>query len=125
MGMEVLMLADQQVNRLFKLIQSEKNFKIAAMKAGMDEKTARKYRRKGKLPSELKKAHTWRTRKDPFADVWPTIHRRLEADPALEAKSTFQELKLQFPGRFSNGQLRTLQRMFANWRKKNKYFGSP
>ncbi len=34
------MVTDQQVRRLFKLIQSEKNFGIAAMKAGMDEKTA-------------------------------------------------------------------------------------
>jgi len=37
------MVTDQQVRRLFKLIQIEKNFGIASMKAGMDEKTARKY----------------------------------------------------------------------------------
>jgi hypothetical protein len=43
------MITDQQVRRLFKLIQTEKNFGIASMKAGMDEKTARKYRRTGKL----------------------------------------------------------------------------
>ena len=54
MKMEVWMVTDQQVRRLFKLIQTEKNFGIAAMKAGMDEKTARKYRKQGKLPSELK-----------------------------------------------------------------------
>jgi len=48
------MVTNQQVRRLFKLIQSEKDFGIAAMKAGMDEKTARKYREIGKLPSELK-----------------------------------------------------------------------
>ena len=48
------MVTDQQVRRLFKLIQTEKNFGIAAMKAGMDEKTAYKYRKQGKLPSELK-----------------------------------------------------------------------
>ena len=40
----------------------------------------------------------------------------MESNPTLEAKSTFQELKSQFPGRFSNGQLRTLQRRFADWR---------
>ena len=32
------MVTDQQVRRLFKLIQTEKNFGIAAMKAGMDGK---------------------------------------------------------------------------------------
>ena len=59
------MVTDQQVSRLFKAIQSEKNFGIAAMKAGMNEKTARKYRNEGKLPSELKREHIWRIRKDP------------------------------------------------------------
>jgi len=62
------MVTDQQVRRLFKLIQSEKNLGIAAMKAGMDEKTARKYRKIGKLPSEVKQTHNWCTRKDPFGD---------------------------------------------------------
>jgi hypothetical protein len=57
MEMEVWMVTDQQVRRLFKLILTEKNFGIAAMKAGMDEKTARKYRKQGMLPSELKGDH--------------------------------------------------------------------
>ncbi len=57
------MVTDQQVRRLFKL----RNFGIAVMKAGMDEKTARKYCISCKLPSELKQAHTWRTRNDAFA----------------------------------------------------------
>jgi hypothetical protein len=64
------MVTNQQVRRLFKLVQTEKNFRIPAMKAGMDEKTARKYRRLDKLPSELEQPHTWRTRKDPFEDVY-------------------------------------------------------
>jgi hypothetical protein len=36
------MVTDQQVRRLFKLVQTQKSFGIAAAKAGMDEKTARK-----------------------------------------------------------------------------------
>jgi predicted site-specific integrase-resolvase len=39
---------------------------LAAAKCGMDEKTARKYIKEGKLPSQLKKPRTYRTRKDPF-----------------------------------------------------------
>ena len=64
------MVTDQQVRRLFKLVQTEKNFGIAAIKAGMDEKTVRKYHKLGKLPSELEKPHTWRTRQDSFEDCW-------------------------------------------------------
>ena len=52
------MVTDQQVRRLRMLIQTEKTQAIAAAKAGMDEKTARKYLKSGKLPSQSKKEHT-------------------------------------------------------------------
>jgi len=110
------MVTDQQVRRLFKLVQTEQNFGIAAMKAGMDEKTARKYRMLGKLPSELEKRHTWRTRKDPFEDAWPAIKVMLEVNPGLEAKTLFEDLQRRNPGRFADGQLRTLQRRIKIWR---------
>jgi hypothetical protein len=110
------MVTDQQVRRIFKLVQTEKNFGIAAMKAGMDEKTARKYRRLVKLPSELEQPHTWRTRKDPFEDVWHEIRSMLEINAGLEAKSIFEDLQRRNPGQFADGQLRTLQRRIKVWR---------
>jgi hypothetical protein len=110
------MVTDQQVRRLFKLVQTEKNFGIAAIMAGMDEKTARKYRRLGKLPGELEKPHTWRTRKDPFEDAWPAIQVMLEVNPGLEARTLFEDLQRRNPGRFADGQLRTLQRRIKIWR---------
>ena len=110
------MVTNQQVRRLFKLIQSEKDFGIAAMKAGMDEKTARKYREIGKLPSDLKQEHDWRTRKNPFEDVWDSIKAMLSINPGLEAKTIFEDLQRKQPGRFADGQLRTLQRRIKHWR---------
>jgi len=110
------MVTDQQVRRLFKLVQTQSNFGIAAAKAGMDEKTARKYTKLGKLPSELKKPHTWRTRKDPFEQVWDQIQTQLELIPGLEAKTLFEDLQRRYPGRFADGQLRTLQRRVKTWR---------
>jgi transposase len=110
------MVTDQQVRRLFKLIQRENNFGKAAIKAGMDEKTARKYRRLGKLPSELKTQHTWRTRKDPFEDSWHEIKMMLEVNPGLEAKTIFEDLQHRDPDKFTDGQLRTLQRRIKIWR---------
>ena len=110
------MVTDQQVRRLFKLNQVEKNFGIAAMKAGMDEKTARKYRGTGKLPSELKQGHTWRTREDPFEDVWDDIKSMLDCNPGLEAKTIFEYLQRKCSGEFADGQLRTLQRRIKIWR---------
>lgn len=63
------MVKDQQMRMLMKLMQTEKTLSLAAAKAGMDEKTARKYRRMRKLPSEVKVEHTWQTREDPFAEI--------------------------------------------------------
>lgn len=96
--------------------QVEKYFGIAAMKAGMDEKTARKYRGTGKLPSELKQGHTWRTREDPFEDVWDDIKSMLDCNPGLEAKTIFEYLQRKCSGEFADGQLRTLQRRIKIWR---------
>lgn len=47
------MVTDQQVRLLFKLMNTEPTLVTAAAKAGMNAKTARKYRRLGKLPSEV------------------------------------------------------------------------
>jgi len=110
------MVKDQQVRRLFKLIQTEKHFGTAAIKAGMDEKTARKYRKLGKLPSELEPPHAWRTREDPFEDIWEGIKAMLEINPGLEAKTIFEDLQRRRPGQFADGQLRTLQRRIKIWR---------
>ena len=110
------MVTDKQVRRLFKLVQTEKDFGIAAIKAGMDEKTARKYRRLGQLPSELENAHTWRTREDPFEVSWEGIKLMLEINPGLEAKTIFEDLQRRNPGQFADGQLRTLQRRMKIWR---------
>jgi hypothetical protein len=110
------MVTDKQVRRLFKLIQTEKNFGIAAIKAGMDEKTARKYHKLGKLPSELDQPHPWRTRQDPFEDSWDEINTMLEINPGLEAKTIFEDFQRRYPGRYADGQLRTLQRRIKIWR---------
>ena len=60
----------------------------AAAKADMDRKTARKYIRAGKLPSELAQPRSWRTRENPFSpEDWAAISARLEESPELEAKT--------------------------------------
>ena len=110
------MTTDAQVRLLMRMIKQGLPLMTAAAKAGMSEGTARKYRRLGKLPSELRVAHTWRTREDPFEAVWPEVEELLEADAGLQAKTVFEELGRRYPGRFGEGQLRTLQRRFRDWR---------
>jgi hypothetical protein len=54
------------LRRLRKLIQNEPAKAAAAAKAGVDDKTARKYLQVGKHPGETAAEHDWRTRSDPF-----------------------------------------------------------
>jgi len=109
-------VTDQQVRRLFRLDHLNRPKGQTAARVGMDDKTARKYRRLGKLPSEVRMKHTWRTRPDPFAEVWPQLQEQLAVNPGLEAKTLFQALQKQYPGRFPDGQMRTLQRRVKRWR---------
>src|SRR5262249_42274573 len=82
----------------------------------MNTETARKYRHVERLPSEAFTPRTWRTREDPFQDVWPELRELLELNAGLQAKTLFEELQRRFPGRFPDGQLRTLQRKIKAWR---------
>jgi hypothetical protein len=111
------MVTDRQVYRLRAFLATGKSVRSAALRTDMDEKTARKYRDLAKLPSELEPwPRTWRTRKDPFADVWEEVREKLEISPGLQANTLFAWLQQQYSGRFSNGQLRTLQRRIHDWR---------
>src|SRR5215467_11704807 len=110
------MVTDNQVRRLRKLSNTEKNQEIAASKAGMDPKTARKYLAANRLPSELPRERHWRTREDPFNDVWDQVRGQMEESPGLEAKTVFEWLQREHPGRYADGQIRTLQRRIKLWR---------
>ena len=88
----------------------------AAARAGMSVRTARAYERRGKLPSQLKPPRTCRSRPNPFADDWPWIAAQLEQDAALQGQTLFRLLCERQPGRYQDGQLRTLQRQIAAWR---------
>src|SRR6185437_17071724 len=103
------MVTDEQVKLLMSLLNQGIVQATAAAKAGMSERTARKYAHSGATPSQSKAPHTWRTRPDPFAEVWPEIESLLRQDAGLQAKTIWTELNERCPGRFSAGQLRTLQ----------------
>ena len=89
---------------------------MAAAKAGMDVKTARKYLSDGRLPSEKRPERNWRTRKDAFEKVWEEIREQVGTNPGLEAKTIFEALQRKYPGQYTDGQLRTLQRRMKRWR---------
>jgi len=59
---------------------------------------------------------TWRTRVDPFENVWPLVEQWLNEHPDVTAKSLFHRLQDETPESFAPGQLRTLQRRVKEWR---------
>ena len=89
---------------------------VAALRSGMGAETARKYRRLGRLPREVRMPHSWRTHPDPLADAGSGVVERRALHPGLEALTLFRPLPREHPGRLPGGQLRTFQRRVKTWR---------
>ena len=107
---------DPQVRKLMEEHSRTGRVEVSGLRAGMDRKTARKYLKLEKLPSELRKERTYRTRADPFDLDWPAIKAQIAAAPDLEAKTILEDLQDRKPGQYHPGQLRTLQRKIKSWR---------
>src|SRR6266852_373653 len=110
------MKKDTEVKLLMQERRKGTSQQKAAARAGMSERTARKYEQAGQLPSQLKRPHTWATRSNPFEGHWPWVIAQLERDPALQGSTLFALLCEQHPGCYRPTQIRTLQRHIARWR---------
>lgn len=95
-----------------------KTQEAAAAAAGMSVRSGRRWQR-GSLPSKTKTTRTWRTRQDPFEEIWTSdVVPILAADEAgrLQAKTILEVLIEAHPDTFSDKHLRTLQRRVRDWR---------
>jgi hypothetical protein len=110
------MVTDEQIRRLFMLVSKELTKEVAAAKAGMSPNTALKHRKTGRLPSQMKQPHHWRSRQDSFATEWARVVELLLVNHGIEAKTIFDYLQREKPGQYQDGQLRTLQRRIKYWR---------
>lgn len=106
----------KQYGRLLRKYAQTQNMSLSALQAGVDRKTARKYIQAQQTPEELQKGHTWRTRPDPLADVWPAAQRMLADAGELEAKGLFEFLRKQPGSTLEPKHLRTFQRRVTSWR---------
>jgi hypothetical protein len=59
------------------------------------------------LPSDARGVHDWRTREDPFQEVWAEVHEQLEASAELQAKTLFQWLQRKYPGQSTRQRTRS------------------
>lgn len=112
------MVTDEQVRLLRTKLMQGKTQVVAAAGAGMSERSARSWK-EGRVPSQTKETRTWRTRPDPFAEVWTReVVPLLERDDGrvLEGRTLLLELDKKHPGQYDERQLRTLQRRMRQWR---------
>ena len=106
-----------------------KTIGMCAMKAGMSRKTAGKYLNQDDVLEQRRLPHTWRTRVDPLAEIWPRAQEMLGDAPELEAKALFEYLVPAAvaggplgeggPGGLQEKHLRTFQRRVRDWRLEN------
>jgi hypothetical protein len=112
------MVKDAQVGVLRRRLMEGKTQEASAAAAGMSLGSARKWQH-GAYPSQRRKPHTWRTRADPFGEIFESeVVPLLAADEkrVLEARTILGELDRRHPDCFSARQLRTLQRRIRQWR---------
>ena len=112
------MVTDEQVRLLRKKLMQGKTQVAAAAAASMSERSARSWK-EGPLPSLARRPRTWRTRPDPFAEVWaaelvPLLER--DEERVLEARTLLFELEQKYPGQYDERRVRTLQRRMRHWR---------
>jgi len=110
------MINQKQHGLVLKKYAQTQNMSLSAKHAGVDRNTARKYVRTQAPPDQLQKPHTWRTRPDPLAQVWPMAEQMLGDAPELEAKALLEHFLEQPENGLKPGHLRTFQRRINHWR---------
>jgi hypothetical protein len=114
-----MIITERQYRRLMNEFKNCGVLQDAAMKAGMDRKTARRYVKAGKGPTEMARTRHWRTRRDPLTEIWEEALRWLEVTPELEAKALFEHLLATRAGKVDGRALRTFQRRVDHWRRRH------
>ena len=97
-------------------IRRNKSQELAAAKASISVRSARRIESAVTLPSQNPRRY-WRSRANPFAQVWDSeIVPLLRSAPKLMAITLLRKLQEDHPEGFPDGVLRTLQRHIRQWR---------
>jgi hypothetical protein len=108
-------ITDQQV-RLYMSKRKQHTQEIAAAKAGISVRSARRIERDSQLPSQKPRRY-WRSRPDPFVEVWDTeVVPMLASEPRLQAITILRKLQDDHPDQYPDSMRRTLERRISKWR---------
>ena len=88
----------------------------ASAKGGFSMSTASRIDR-GKHQPQKGQPRDWRTREDPFSQVWESeLVPLLKANPGLKPTTLFEYLQAKYPNQYDRSKLRTLQRRVQQWK---------
>ena len=108
-------ITSYQIRLFMQSKERGKSQAIAAAQAGFSERSA--YNIVNRSFETAKRKRNWKTRSDPFEDVWQKeIVPLLESAPKLEARTLLEELQRKYPDQYPDSQLRTLQRRLKQWK---------
>ncbi|MCL4207197.1 MAG: winged helix-turn-helix domain-containing protein, partial [Pirellulaceae bacterium] len=119
------MLKDEKAARMFSMLHRGQTVAEIARRLNMSERTIRKYRDAGILPSQQPhQPREYRTRLDPLEPYWPEIEELLHRDPQLRPFALLDWLKQKYnPPVGAAGEIviddsirRTLERRVQQWK---------
>lgn len=106
----------EQVKLYMKERKVGKSQKAASAKSGISERSGRRIE-KGELQASGCTKRYWRTRPDPFSEVWESeIVPLLGKESELTPKTLFERLQNSHPGEYPDSKLRTFQRKVSKWK---------
>lgn len=106
----------EQVKVYMKKRKEGKSQETAAAKANISERSGRRIDKNEFQPSS-KQRRNWRTRADPFDEVWENeIVPLLDKNPKLTPATLFEKLQEDYPDNYPDSQKRTFQRRVSEWK---------
>jgi transposase len=116
------MLTDLRASEMFVFLRASEAVAAISRRLKMSEKTIRKYRDAGQLPSQIERPErAYRTRTDPLAEFWDEIEGLLQADSRLKPYAILDWLKQKYNSSDDESYVtdsirRTLERRIGRWK---------
>ena len=91
------MITDVEASKIFLLLHAGDSVAGISRRLEMSEKTVRKYRDAGQLPSQIERPkRLYRTRLDPLTEFWSEIDALLQQDAQLKPYAILDWLKQKY-----------------------------
>lgn len=109
-------ITKQQVDLYMKIRREAHTQEVSAAKVGISVRSGSRIENGDHHPNKSK-PRNWRTRSDPFEEIWEKyLEPLLESAPRLQPITLLDALQEKYPGQYPDSKLRTLQRRVREWK---------